>query len=309
MIGRRPLLCCAWVGLFGCSKTPDAASVHRHAHLPSGVIARVGDDEISLATAQRIARAQGVTLPVARDRALRDALFSAGARSAFGSRGLLPVLERAALARVLLEGLRADAIARGPASDAEVAELTALRWRELDRPEAARTTHAVAMVENPADDEKAHALAKKIYDAVRGVTDPDEFLRLAKAVPPDGVQMRAERLPPVTADGRVYDPSRPSGDAEQAFDLDFAKAATALGVGQISEPTKTRFGYHVILSEARLPELRVPLEERRQLLQDEVIKGRAERSKQELLAQLAAAAPIQITRAVEDLTSRVQVKE
>ncbi len=309
MSWRRLLLCCAWVGLIGCSKTPNAVPALRHARLPSGVVARVGSDDISLDTAQRIARAEGVTLPVARDRALRDALFAAAARSAFQNRDLVPVLERAALARVLLEGLRSDALARGPASDGEVAELTALRWRELDRPEAARTTHAVAMVEKPADDERVHALAKQIYDAVRGVTDPDEFLRLAQAVPHDGVQVRAERLPAVTADGRVYDPSKPSGDAEQGLDLDFAKAATALRVGQISEPTKTRFGYHVILCEARLPEVRVPLEERRQLLHDEVIKGRAERAKQELLARLAAAAPIQITRAVDDLTSRVQVKE
>ena len=309
MNGSRIVLCCAWAGFVACSKAPDAAPALRHARLPNGVVARVGSDDISLDTTQRIARAEGVTLPVACDRALRDALFAAAARSAFQGRGLIPVLERAATARVLLQGLKDEAVGRGPASDAEVAALTALRWRELDRPETARTTHAVALVEKPADEEKARALARQIYDAVRGVTDPDEFLRLAQAVPHDGMQVRAERLPAVAADGRVYDPSRPSADSEQGFDLDFAKAALALRVGQVSEPTKTRFGYHVILSEARLPELRVPLEERRHLLYDEVIKGRAERAKQELLARLAAAAPVQITRAVDDLTARVQVKE
>src|SRR5450432_1650023 len=298
MSWSRLFLCGAWVAFVACSKTPDAVPALRHAPLPNGVVARVGSDDISLATAQRIARAEGVALPVARDRALRDALFAAAARSAFQGRGLIPVLERAAAARVLLEGLKDEAVARGPASDAEVAELTALRWRELDRPETARTTHAVALVEKPADEEKARALAKQIFDAVRGVTDPDEFLHLAQAVPHDGMQVRAERLPAVTADGRVYDPNKPSADSEQGFDPDFAKAAMALHAGQISEPTKTRFGYHVILCEARLPELRVPLGERRALLRDEVLKGRAERAKQELLARLAAAAPIQITRAV-----------
>lgn len=299
----------AWVGLSACSNSPGGAPTLQRGRLPAGVAARVGSDPISLATVQRIASVEGVSLEVARDRALRDALFAAEARSVYRSRDLTPVLERAALARVLLEGLKQDALARGPASDAEVAELTALRWRELDRPETARTVHAVAMVQKSADEAKARAVALQIYDAVKGVKEPDEFLRLAQAVPHDGVEVRAERLPPVTGDGRVYDPSKPSGDSEQGFDSDFAKAAAALAVGQISVPTKTRFGYHVILCEARVPELRVPLEERRRLLHDEVIKGRAERAKQELLAGLATAAPVQITRAVDDLTARAQVKE
>jgi hypothetical protein len=269
----------------------------------------VGSDPISLETVQRISRAEGVALPVARDRSLSDALYAAGARSVFQGRDLAPVLERAASARALLELLKSEALARGPASDAEVAELTALRWRELDRPETARTTHAVAMVEKPADEAVARAVSQEIFDAVRGVKDPEEFIRLAKAVRHDGVEVRAERLPAVTADGRVYDPDKPSADSEQGFDATFAKAALQLQAGEVSEPTRTRFGYHVIFCEARLPEQRVSLEERRRLLHDEVIKGRAERAKQELLARLSAAQPIQLARAVDDLTALARVEE
>ena len=65
----------------------------------------------------------------------------------------------------------------------------------------------------------------------------------------------------------------------------------------------------MILCEARLPEHRVPFEERRTLLQDEVLKGRAERAKQELLARLGSSTAIMVTRSVEDLTARVQVTE
>ena len=308
---RRALLCAAWPALTACSKPQHAQPSLQHAQLPAGVVARVGSDEISLVTAQRIAAAQGVTLSVARDRALSDALYAAGARATFSGRALVPVLERAASARALLEGLKSDALAGGPASDAEVAELTALRWREFDRPASARTTHAVALVEKPADEPAARAVAQQIYEAVRGVTDPEQFLRLAQAVPHDGVQVRAERLLAVTADGRTFDPEKPSAvvDSEQSFDLDFAKAAIGLGVGQISEPTTTRFGYHVILCEARLPEQRVPLEDRRVMLHDEVLKRRAERAKQELLARLSAAQPVAVGRAADDLTSRVQVTE
>jgi hypothetical protein len=299
----------SWAALLACSSTPSAPPSLQHAHLPSGVVARVGADEISLDTVLRVARAEGVTLPVARDRALSDALFALAARSAFQGRDLVPVLERAASARALLEGLKSDALAQGPANDAELGELTALRWRELDRPESARTSHAVVLVEKPPDEARARAIAQQIYEAVKGIHDAEEFLRVAKAVPHDGLQMRAERLPAVTADGRVYDPDKPSANSEQSFDLAFAKVAIRLEAGQISEPTKTRFGYHVILCEARLPEQRIPLEERRKILHDEVIKARAERAKQELLARLSAAQPIPIARAADDLTSRVQVKE
>ena len=73
---------------------------------------------------------------------------------------------------------------------------------------------------------------------------------------------------------------------------------------------KSRFGYHVVLCEARFPEQRVPLEQRRQLLHDEVMKGRAERAKQDLLKRLSALQPIPIgqRRGRSDIT-RVQVDE
>lgn len=307
-MSRRERLLCGGLALAVACSTGVDRPVSRHARLPAGVAAQVGSDEIALETVQRISAAQLVSAQAARDRAVTDALFAAGARSAYEGRAVVPVLERAAWARALLEGLKNDALARGPATDAELAELTAVRWRELDRPESVRTTHAVVLVEKPADDTEARAVAEHIHEAVIGITDPEEFIRLAKAVPHDGVQVRAERLPAVTADGRVYDPDRPAADSSESFDPDFAKAAYALKAAQISEPVKSRFGYHVILCEVRVPELRVPLEQRRVLLHDDVMKGRAERAKQDLLKRLSTLQPIQVGRAADDLTSRVQVE-
>ena len=309
MSGRTALFAC-WCALaLACSPRADAPVALRHGHLPVGVVAQVGPDEIALDTVQRVAQAEHVSAREARDRAVAEALFAAAARAAFDGRGLVSVVERAASARALLEGLKGDALGRGPASDAEVAELTALRWRELDRPEGVRTTHAVALSAKPADDAKARAVAERIHSAVMGVTDPEEFIRLAKAVPDEGIEVHAERLPAVTADGRIFDPDKPTAESDQSFDPDFAKAAIALKPGQISELAKSRFGYHVILCETRVPEKRVPLEERRRILQDEVVKGRAERAKQDLLTRLSTAQPAAISRAVDDLTARVRVKE
>jgi hypothetical protein len=209
-----------------------------------------------------------------------------------------------------LEGFKAEAAAQGPPSDAEVTELTTLRWQDFDRPETVRTTHAVAIVTKPEQDAVARAIAQHLYEALRGVSDPEEFIRLAHSVPHEDVDVRAERLPAVTSDGRCYYPEGAASElANQRLDRGFAEAAHRLAVGQVSEPTKSIFGYHVILCEARLPPNYVPLEERRRLLTDEVLKGRAERSKQELLGRLSSATSIMVTRSVDDLTARVQVTE
>jgi peptidyl-prolyl cis-trans isomerase C len=306
---RAAAVCGTWLALIACSKAPRAKHSVSHGRLPQGIVARVGPDDISIDTVGRIARAEGITVAAAREHALSDALFAADAKSVFRGRDLLPVLERSAYARSLLDGMKRDALALGPATDAEVATLTEQRWRELDRPEAARTTHAIALVEKPADDAAARAIAQRIFDAVRGTRSAAEFLRLAQGVPADAVKVQVQRLPAVTGDGRVFDPDNPGAGSDQMFDPDFAKAALKLAVGEISEPTKSRFGYHVIFCEERLPEHRVPLEERRALLYDEAIKHRAERAKEELLARLSAAQSFQVSRAVDDLTSRVQVKE
>lgn len=301
--------CLAAASALSCSE-PDSPPLAAHVHLPPGLAAKVGSDEIALSTVVGIARAQNLVLPAARELAARDAAFAAGARVAFAGGSIVPVVERGAWARALLEGFKAEAAARGPATDAEVTELTALRWQDFDRPESVRTTHAVAIVAEPKQDAAARAIAQQLFEAVRGASDPQEFMRLAKAVPHEGVDVRVEGLPAVTRDGRCYYPDgAPPELANQRFDSGFAEAAHRLAVGQISEPVKSVFGYHVILCEAHLPEHRVPLEERRRLLNDEVLKGRAERAKQELLGRLSAMTPVMITRSVEDLTARVQVTE
>ena len=313
MTWRGGLLVCALslASALSCSTNHErAAPTQQRVTLAPDLAAQVGGADIALDTVTRIARAQHVTPVAARALAVSDARYAAGARAVLDGSDVVAVLERAAWSRALLESFQTEAAAAGPPSDAEVAELSELRWQDFDRPETVRTTHAVAQVQKPEQDAPARALAQRIFEAVRGITDPQEFIRVAQAVPHEGIELRAERLPPVTRDGRLYFPEgAPAGAGGQRLDSDFSAGVFAVPVGKISELVKSAFGYHVILCEARLPELRVPLEQRRVLMADEVAKGRAERAKQALLERLSHTTVVAVARSAEDLTARVRVSE
>jgi hypothetical protein len=275
--------------------------------LPPGVVAAVGEERIAAGTVARIAARAGAAPLEARRRAIDDALFATATRQNPALAARVRVAERGVLARALLERLRDDAQALGPPTDEEVSALTARRWPELDRPPSAGTSHAVVLVKTPADDAPARALANELAAALKDVKTGVELVKRAQAFPARGLEIRAERLPPVTPDGRLWDPSeRPPKPLDGTFDLDFARAANALATpGERSAVIKSAFGYHVILLDVRYPELRVPLAERRVLLAGDVFSERAKRSLDALLGPLRAASPVSIDRAVDALTALV----
>jgi peptidyl-prolyl cis-trans isomerase C len=291
-----------------CAERHPAPEPSRAA-LPPGVAALVGNDAVSLATVARIAQAQGISLAEARRRGVTDALYAAGARADPTKRAFVDGAERSVLARAVLERLRGEAHALGPPSDAEVQELTALRWPELDRPPSVQTTHAVVRVKKAGEDAAARALATELAAALKGASDGEEFLERAQAFPKHDLEIVAEHLPPVTADGRMWNPNEePPKPLAGGLDLDFVRGAFALmQPGEQSAPVRSQFGYHVIELDRRYPELRVPLEERRRLLAEDVYARRAKRALDELRTRLHAATPVSSERAVDALTALVPV--
>lgn len=292
--------------VLGCSSGGSAPPATTSS-LPAGSAARAGHELVSEATISRIAARQAVAPRQAVQLALSDALFAAEARVT------LPVaatrtIERAAAARSLLEQLSQDATRAGPPTPAELSELVRERWVELDRPSAVRTTHAIVMNDKPARDADARALAEKLAVAVRGATSADELIRLAQAFPPAGFEIRAEALPFVTADGRIFVRKDTGFKAGQgSFDPDFARAANALTApGDLSPVVKSSFGYHVIRLEERLPSAVIGEPELSERLTPDVLVRRAARARGELLDKLRQASPVEVERAVNELTAQVQ---
>jgi peptidyl-prolyl cis-trans isomerase C len=287
----------------GCRR--DSAAVRPSpVALPSGAVARVGSSPIAGETVERIQDRQQLTPKMALERATSDALFALEAELRLPGAARAAV-ERAALARVLLEELGRAAQAKGPATDAELESITAERWVDLDRPPSVRVSHAVAL--HPAEGARAPALsvARALEQAVRGVREPEAFLRAARAVPAGDIKVRAERLPYLTADGRGISTDRQRAPAGQ-FDPTFTRAANQLKEpGELSPIVETRFGYHVILLEERLPERRVSMEDRRVALTAEALTRRADTLRRELVSALKSSTRIEVRRDAEQQTAKL----
>jgi hypothetical protein len=270
--------------------------------LPAGVLARVGAHDIHRKLVTRIAEVQRLPLKEARDKALADARVAVQAQQALPA-FLQHGIERAALSRTLLESLKLEAHAKGPISDAELRTFTAKRWLDLDRPASVRTSHAVALKPADGSKEAARRIAAELQAAVRNLRDPTAFLQAARAVPSGDVSVRAERLPFIAEDGRGISTTTPR-EPTRDFDKAFAQAASQLqNPGDQSGLVETRFGFHVILLEERLPERRVPEADRRRALHAEVMNARALESRTALVEKLAASTPISVSRDIDRATA------
>lgn len=75
---------------------------------------------------------------------------------------------------------------------------------------------------------------------------------------------------------------------------EFEKAAFTLKPGQVSEPIRTKFGWHVLTVEERKPLAAPPLEEVKDQLRERMLRGQLERFTDQYVQELRAAAVVDV---------------
>ncbi|MBI5538048.1 MAG: peptidylprolyl isomerase [Deltaproteobacteria bacterium] len=293
---------CAFCGQWGCSAGRDEVPQEHAAALSSGAVARVGDETIDEETVRRIALAQKIPVAEAKSKAVFDALMASGARQrGLGNDPSVIVATRGVLAEALLRKIKEQALAT-PSTPEEIERVTADHWLDLNRPPAVRTVHAVvraAETDGPQKLKGAQEIAKKISAAVQGVTDADRFIQLANGVAHEGFELVAQKLSPVTADGRVADlEQRPEpGKPPMTFEKDFVTVAWRLKtVGEQSPPVQTSFGWHVIMLTEIQPALIYPPEQRAAMVREEIVAIRAREAFDRELEGLKKKNPARVER-------------
>jgi hypothetical protein len=286
-----------------CRSSPSPAAA-AHASLGGDTVARVGDQAIPTSLVADVAASQKVEPSRALAFLVDDALAAAGARAAGFDK--TPEVERAttaARARLVVLRLRDAARAEGLPTEAEVKELTEAHWLEVDLPERMHVIHAVVIdPKKPELESSAATLAAALAAAEATATSPDDFEARAKALPHEGLEVKVEALDPFVADGRTATP------AGGMLDPDFVRGAAALAPGETSGVVHSKFGWHVIRMIERLPEHRMPFEERRRRFREEVEAFRGHRALEALLQELASQREVKVENGVDEMMTEVTMK-
>ncbi len=299
---------CGLVCLWACNGTDPVVSTHAIA--PTGaVIATVGGEPITAEAVAAVSKRQSLSAEEALGEIVSDVLFARAARAAGLDRSAEVRARRdGLLARQLLVALERDASNMGLPTETELSTFREQFWYEVHRPEAFRTVHVVAQLDEKSDAsarQQAQELialihrhvsegigaraslppmpARKPWDPPPGDDGLVEIFRTLTQEVLGDKQVRFEELSPVTADGRVI--SRAGG----SFDPAFAQAASRLSKrGEVSPVVESPFGYHVLVLLERIAPLEMSPESEVAHFSPEIYRERARRLKGELLAKLRA---------------------
>ena len=297
----------------GCSGDEATGRVAKEqaGKLATGIVAAVADELVDARTVAAIAQRQSVSLRDARDRAIYDAVFAAAARRQHPKEADLA--RSRVLARALARAMWLEARTQ-PITDKELAEATAERFVEYDRPPGWRVVHSVVRIYERYKSKKREA-AKLLADAVFQKAEPiakeaadstppkrkgklafehanpanpsdpaaNAFKAAVKALPHGKLEVVTEVLPVLAKDGRYIDYHHPVGSGVVPA---FARAAASLSKrGDIVRVT-SKFGHHTIILLERTGPKRVARAERLRQLRASIQFNRARWGQAKLLHQL-----------------------
>ena len=186
-----------------------------------------------------------------------------------------------------------DLAASATASDEELRRLYDSEQARFGQPERRKVRHILLPV--PADEAKAQPVLEEIEAVRKRIQGGEPFEEVAKAVSKDpGSASKGGSL----------------GEIEQGImDPAFDQAAFSLAAGELSEPVRTRFGYHLIEVQEIIPARIKPFEEVRDSLRSEVAHQKAESLFYDLgerLANVVYESPDSLKPAAEELGLTIQ---
>lgn len=286
------------LGAASCDRPREHAEAVEHRALGGRVAARVGSVDLPVELVVSVATAQGLAPDEALRRLIDDAVSASGA-SARGLDRSSPASWQltTARARFLSSRLLTEARAAGPPTDDEIRRISDEHWVEVDRPPSVRVVHALALRPKAADEallQRARVVASALREALVSASSPDDFKARAKAFPAaEGVEVRVEDLPPMTADGWV---TEGGGKMDEVFS---AAAHRIVAVGDTSAVVETPFGWHVIRLVERIPERRMPMETRRVAFAEEAYGLRVRAARDAIIEARGKATPVAVDPAAE----------
>jgi hypothetical protein len=299
------------VAIFGCGGqgSNELQAGAQQSFSDPDVVAKVGETPISLEMLGKATSASGGVPRLVLEHLIEARVLGHFAELGGLQLGRYQTVRRAVLSRAVLERLEATAKQPETPTNGEVESLTAERWTEFDRGEAFKTCHAVIHADAlvPELGEKA---AKRLAESLRPYSSCRDFLAHAKTLKFPDVKLTAEELPAVLADGRTVTVNRHDEPGEEGprFDEVFARAVHQLKVsGEQSGVVRTRFGWHVVLLAARIPEKRLPFSQRREALTVDIYRRRAHEASEAVLAQCRKSVPISVDRSAIEAMSRARV--
>jgi len=188
-----------------------------------------------------------------------------------------------------------DLAASATASDEELRRLYDSEQARFGQPERRKVRHILLPVPADADEAKAQPVLEEIEAVRKRIQGGEPFEEVAKAVSKDpGSASKGGSL----------------GEIEQGImDPAFDQAAFSLAAGELSEPVRTRFGYHLIEVQEIIPARIKPFEEVRDSLRSEVAHQKAESLFYDLgerLANVVYESPDSLKPAAEELGLTIQ---
>jgi hypothetical protein len=242
-----------------------------------------------------------------------DSLLAESARAGALHASRVRQVERAVLARGLLESIYKKARELGEPTEHELQELSSERWTEFDRPAAAQTTHFVVRTKEGQSTTSAGLLARRLAVAVHGCKTSEEFKSIVGAFPKEnGLEVVVESLPPVTADGRSLQLNSEEQvlGAGPSFDQKFAQVANSLTrEGEQSEIVHTRFGFHVIRLDRKIPPQQASIEIRREKLTDDVYLRRSRQETDRCIQDSRQRLRIKIETSFQEVVAKLQAAQ